>query len=112
MCNLSCAKNVEGHTIANILCFFAAIHSLIYLCGFAALREIFLPLLFALRLPRLITHEKQRNTGHHACEQHDSENEENISQGVVGQHGSKYSSGDVKLPAKREEEQEVCRMLV
>ena len=36
------------------------------------------------RLVRHIVQEKQSNPGHHACEQHDSENEENISQGVVG----------------------------
>ena len=71
-------------------------------------------LLFAIRAPRLrlITHEKQSNPGHHACEQHDSENEENISQGVVGHHSSEYSSRHVKQPAKREEEQEVYPMLV
>jgi hypothetical protein len=70
-------------------------------------------LLFAIRAwLRLITHEKQSNPGHHACEEHDRENEEKISQGVIGQHGSEYSSRHVKQPTKREEEQKMYRMLV
>ena len=71
------------------------------------------PRLFAIRAARLrlITQEKQSNPGHHAREQHNSEDEENISQGVVRQHGREYSSGHIEQPAKREEEQEVYRML-
>ena|ERR1700757_4934192 len=71
-------------------------------------------LLFAIRVARLriIAHEKQSNPGHHACEEHDRENEEKISQGVIGQHGSEYSSRHVKQPTKREEEQKMYRMLV
>ena len=71
-------------------------------------------LLSAIRAPRLrlITHEKQSNPGHHTCEQHYGEHEEEISQSVVGQYGSEYSSRHVKQPAEREEEQEVYRALV